>query len=125
MKIDWKLNLKLRYFEYFVLMLLKKLRDRGDDIYNNKLSPIVIQKILFLTVCTDIEDGDEILIDSVFDNWYATPYGHLELDIEEYRKETDGRFSHFTMSKDKLVIDPKLDIDYTFKMLQTYIQNAN
>ena len=87
-----KLDLKIKYFEYFVYQLLLK-----KEI-NNSFNNFKVIKLLFLTCCSSITKESSGLLD-IFDNWVAAPYGHLEKDLEFYIKEKKGEFSFFKLDR--------------------------
>ena len=87
-----KLDLKIKYFEYFVYQLLLK-----KEI-NNSFNNFKVIKLLFLTCCSSITKDSSGLLD-IFDNWFAAPYGHLEKDLEIYIKEKKGEFSFFKLDR--------------------------
>ena len=82
-------------FEYLVFRLdeWKKQLNNTNKILLSKLR---LQKILFLVCACDATNENRRLLD-VFDNFYALPYGPVEMDIYEAMKE-DGSFQniHFT-----------------------------
>jgi hypothetical protein len=84
-----KLDLKIKYFEYFISSLLIE----NEKTNNNHLNNFKVMKLLFF-LCSSNTD----LLD-VFDNWVACPYGHLEKDLEIYIKENKGEFSFFSINR--------------------------
>lgn len=90
---------KIEAFEYFCLKIYEAYGNKSD----NDLSPLKLQKLLFLTCAASIDKKEttEGLL-SIFDNWYAMPYGHIEKDIYDYVRKNEGEFSRFKLSKFKM-----------------------
>lgn len=85
---------KVEYFEYFVYRLVK---DCGlENFKSNDFRYLKINSLLFYSCAVN----SDLL--SVFDNWYALPYGHVEKDIYEYYKNNKGKFSWFTIHRGNL-----------------------
>jgi hypothetical protein len=86
-----KLDIKIKYFEYFVKQLIADTKDL-EDLHSRGYSVLKVNQLLFLACSANIK-----LLD-IFDNWYATPYGPKEEDIHKYIRLNEGRFSFFTLS---------------------------
>ena len=90
-------NEKLEAFEYFVMNIY----DRMGKPKENDLSMIKLQALLFLSMSAYLknkkDDGDIGLL-SIFDNWYAMPYGNVERDIFEYYRKNEGQFNGFKIN---------------------------
>lgn len=80
---------KITYFDYFITCLIAhnapaditELEDKVKSQYAKGLSisKLKVFKLLFFTVAIDGKDWT--LLDEVFDNFYALPYGPVESDI--------------------------------------------
>jgi len=93
-----KLDLKIKYFEYFVSHLIKQTKDY-EEFKNNDFSILKVQKLLFLSCAVNVK-----LLD-IFDNWYAMPYGHIEKDIYDYTRKNKGKFSFFTLTTKNMKLE--------------------
>lgn len=93
-----KVDLKVKYFEYFVKKLVQESKDL-EDFKSRNYSIVKTMKLLFFTVQASIEQDKENSLLNIFDNWYAAPYGHVEGDIDKYIKENDGKFSFFRITR--------------------------
>ena len=96
---------KIVLFEYFVHNILCK----GDI----DLNMIKINRLLFLTVCANIERESEISLLSIFDSFHAWPYGPVEQDI--YQAEKTDSLEYFTITNKELIVKRQnfdfLDLD--------------
>jgi hypothetical protein len=99
---------KIKYFEYFLSQILNKY----PDSEKNDLSILKAQKLLFFTVATDSGVGkDNILINEVFDNFVAMPYGHVESNI--YSDIRDNNLIYYSISSSKTTIIPNVSQDFS------------
>jgi hypothetical protein len=87
-----KIN-KTRCFEY-VLKCLLMWHKEVTGSKENDLSILKVMKVLFF-VCAVREDS--IILENVFNNFYAMAYGHVEKDILETIKNTGGVLSCYTI----------------------------
>jgi hypothetical protein len=88
---------KIEAFEYFVMNIY----NRMDKPEKNDLSMIKLQSLLFLTMSAYLKnkkDENDIGLLSIFDNWYAMPYGNIEKDIFDYHRKNDGQFNGFKVN---------------------------
>lgn len=72
---------KIKAFDY-MLQLFEEWRTlyfqrKGDDV--KPLSKLIVIKLLFLTAAPKKDGGEDLL--SIFDNFYALPYGPVESDV--------------------------------------------
>ena len=96
-------NEKLEAFEYFVMNVYNRMGCPKE----NDLSMIKLQMLLFLSMSAYLKnkkDDDDIGLLSIFDNWYAMPYGNIERDIFEYHRKNDGQFNGFKVDRHSLKI---------------------
>jgi hypothetical protein len=93
-----KMEMKIKYFEYFVSLLVKQSKNL-HEFRQNDYSEIKTMKLLFFLVNVSIEKNKENSLLKIFDNWYATPLGHVEMDIYRYIKENEGKFSYFKITR--------------------------
>jgi len=88
---------KIEAFEYFVMNIY----NRMGKPEKNDLSMIKLQSLLFLAMSAYLKnkkDENDIGLLSIFDNWYAMPYGNIERDIFEYYRKNDGQFNGFKIN---------------------------
>jgi hypothetical protein len=98
---------KIEAFEYFVMNIY----NRMDKPEKNDLSMIKLQSLLFLAMRAYLKnalipimalknkkDENDIGLLSIFDNWYAMPYGNIEKDIFDYHRKNDGQFNGFKVN---------------------------
>lgn len=91
---------KKKYFEYFLDKLYTM---KGED---NDLSILKVLKLLFFTTAVDTEHGGtNILIDDIFTNFSAMPYGHVESDIYDKRDELDNFIVDTKKTERKGIVD--------------------
>lgn len=101
-------DLKLNYFEYFLSVLL----DKVDNAMNNDFSILKVQKLLFLTVAIDSgKNKNNILINNIFDNFVAMPYGHVESDIYSAIRSDEFKFYSITSSKTLIKDSKQFDVE--------------
>lgn len=104
---------KIKYFHYFITRIILGMRgDLSLDLNNvsisdfsswaneSGLSKLKLLKLLFFAVVIDARktEGSKLL-DSVFDNFYAMPYGPVESDVYNHLCELNNyTFTNQTMS---------------------------
>lgn len=117
-------NIKNKLFEYLVFLLEQW---KNEIQATGAFTKLRLQKILFFAVAINATEKNHPLLD-VFNNFYAMPYGPVELDIYESMKknefehikfngiECQPHFQNFDVSS----IDPsyKLDIDHAVQSLK-------
>jgi uncharacterized phage-associated protein len=79
------LNLKTLVFEYFISEILRQ--SDSNSLFENDLSILKTQKLLFLLVVAEIDGGSSFLIDNVFNNFIAMPFGPVEVDVYYFCKK--------------------------------------
>lgn len=107
---------KIQAFEY----LLSKLLEWNSKCYltgDNDLSILKVLKLTFFVSAVGTnKDSQNSLLDSVFNNFVAMPYGHVESDIYSFIKA--NRLPNFTINNSQTIkihnVDYK-DLDYTIK----------
>lgn len=110
---------KIYYFQY----LLDKLLKWYPDEQNNDLSILKSLKLLFFVSAANNNPDSNILIDEVFDKYVAMPLGHVESDIYNTIKSTNGDLEYFyidnqtTIRKSEITV--KLNISYTNQIDQS------
>ncbi len=75
-------NIKFSAFEYLVSKLCDWYFENNGDNLSNDLSKLKITKLLFFTAAISSNRNEEGLL-SIFNNFVALPYGHVESDVYE------------------------------------------
>lgn len=75
-------------FEYLIFRL-EKWKEKIGEKQVPVFSKLRLQKILFL-VCTCMATNEEKKLLSIFDDFYALPYGPVEMEIYEAMKRNKG-----------------------------------
>ncbi|CAA0143766.1 conserved hypothetical protein [Tenacibaculum maritimum] len=79
-------TLKIQVFEYLVFRLLEWYNESSSG-KGNDLSVLKVLKLtFFISAVGTNRDSDNTLLDNVFDNYVAMPYGHVESDIYTFIK---------------------------------------
>ena len=71
---------KIEAFDY-MLQLFEKWRDSHEELKNEPFPKLKAMKLLFLAAAPKKDGGDDLL--DIFDNFYAVPYGPVEIDIQK------------------------------------------
>jgi uncharacterized phage-associated protein len=80
---------KTEYFEYFLLKVFSTKKESFNYIQND-FSILKSQKLLFLLTAVNSRlGGENILIEKVFNNFVAMPYGPVEIDIYNSMKDDE------------------------------------
>lgn len=69
---------KIEAFDY-MLQLFEEWRDNHETIKGKPFPKLTAMKLLFLAAAPKEEGGDDLL--DIFDNFYAMPYGPVEIDV--------------------------------------------
>lgn len=78
---------KIPYVDFLIRSLLKW-HNEFCNKENNDLSTLKVLKLVFFVTAVDTRiDSQDSLLDTVFDNFYAMPYGHVESDVYSIIKE--------------------------------------
>lgn len=88
-----KIRKKIEYFEYFIYKLKYWYEENGCLNFNENMSRVKAEKLLFL--CSSIKNpyGEDLL--DIFDNFYALPNGMLEQDIHNAMVEDNMKNMSF------------------------------
>lgn len=79
-------ELKIQAFEYLVSKFLEWYNESFSN-RNNDLSILKVLKLTFFTSAVGTNrDSENTLLDNVFNNYVAMPYGHVESDIYTFIK---------------------------------------
>lgn len=86
-------NDKSLYFEYVLDALLKW---HGEN-KNNDISMLKALKLLFFITTVKATKEEAVLLDKIFNNYYAMPLGPVESDIYSLIKKREGNLNFFTL----------------------------
>lgn len=65
-------------FSYFVNCIIEWYKEK-KEVDDNDLSKLKLNKLLFFVCANSFNDSDSLF--GIFDNFYAAPYGPIEIDI--------------------------------------------
>lgn len=94
---------KVYAFEFLINELLRWhcefYRKNFSDIIENDLSVLKVLKLLFFTTAASIKrDGSSYLLETVFNKFYALPYGHVESEVYDLIKKNNGNLNFFEIN---------------------------
>lgn len=119
-------SVKILYFQYTIHKLLNWYKEVNGNEFNNDLSTLKSLKLLFFVTAarTAINDKDT-LVDSVFNNYVAMPYGHVEDDIYNEIKLNNGVLDFFIITNQKTTRKNREISELILKLDQNYISKIN
>lgn len=98
---------KLIYFEYTIKSLLRWYEDIGLKEEHNNFSVLKSLKLLFFVSAAKSEPTKKsLLLEDVFDEFYALPYGHVESSIYKEIKVLNGNLNYYQINNNRVI---KLD----------------
>lgn len=116
---------KIKYFEYFVHKVYEW-QDKEDD---NNLSILKLMKLLFFTTAVNSKKGeDNILLNKVFDNYVAMPFGHVESAVYSIIKENKALMFYelsYSSTKRKENFSKESFEEYFSNLDQVYISEID
>jgi uncharacterized phage-associated protein len=92
-------------FEYFLSQAIDV--SKIHSLQNNDFSILKTQKLLFLLTAVNAANGSSYLIDEVFDNFVAMPYGPVEIDV--YDDTKNDRLNFFKISSTSTIMTSDAD----------------
>lgn len=107
---------KIRYFDYFISRVIYTVYNNGADsftatIYNNidkcGLNKLKLIKLLFFVSAKEV--NGKYLLDDIFNNFYAMPYGPVESDIYNHLTE----LPNYNIGNNAISFKEHADINYT------------
>tara|TARA_R110000868_G_scaffold46298_1_gene153037 strand:+ start:846 stop:1376 length:531 start_codon:yes stop_codon:yes gene_type:complete len=111
---------KTPYFEYFTKLLVDWHSEKTGN-NTNDLSTLKVLKLLFFASAVNTKsDSQDTLLDTIFDKYYAMPYGHVESDI--YTSIRTGSLTNVTINNRNSIIHS--DIELPSEKLKKDIDNA-
>lgn len=118
---------KLKYFDYFILRLIKK--KSGSDMTNNIYNPksdspalycfnkLKLLKLLFLVASIKDSSNNDLL--EIFNRFYAMPYGPVESDIYE----NINNIPNFYVLNNRIEVKP--DYNFTYNINDSIFSRIN
>lgn len=80
---------KVQYFEYIIFKLFNWSKERYLGQLND-FSVLKTMKLLFFVTAAKASKEEAILLDEVFDNFYAMPFGPVESDVYDIVRKKHG-----------------------------------
>lgn len=116
---------KLLYFEYILDKLLYWYVEGGSLEQANDLSILKSIKLLFFVSAVRANPGnDNNLIENVFNEFTAMPYGHVESDIYSILKRRNGDLNCFRFEENSLI--RKIDFEpYSVTLEQIFLDEID
>lgn len=104
------MEVKSNAFEYFVNKLI--IWQNGKYTNENDIGILKAIKLLFLaSTINATKDSTDSLLDGVFNNFYAMPFGHVESDVYNAIKSRNG-FSNLSINNlNSTISGESIDID--------------
>jgi len=94
--------LKILYFEYILHGLLQWYREEAGQNEHNDLSVLKSLKLLFFVAAAKAKSSaPSPLLDDVFDDFVAMPYGHVESEIYDHIREKNGVLTYYIIDSRK------------------------
>lgn len=117
------MNPKIIAFEYFVYQLNNWYKEVYGNVEENDLSTLKVLKLLFFATAVGTnKDSENTLLDCVFDNFYAMPYGHVESDI--YNSAKANLIKNIRLEyESSVVLDAKQIIENISEEIKQKIDN--
>lgn len=84
---------KIEAFDY-MLHLFEEWRDSHEELKNEPFPKLKAMKLLFLAAAPKKDGGDDLL--DIFDNFYAMPYGPVEIDV--YNAIQEDKLPSYTVN---------------------------
>lgn len=105
-------NIKIKTFEY----ILFKLLEWNNEVTNSRQNDVSILKALkllfFVSAVNASNNNNNSLLDNIFTDFVAMPYGHVESDIYDAIKE--GKLEVFNLSNLSCTKKEGVEIDINF-----------
>lgn len=113
---------KISAFEYLLFKLVEWHKEvTGSD--ENDISVLKALKLLFfVSAVGTTKDSESTLMDDLFQNFVAMPYGHVESEIYDYIK--NGSLSNVIIDNSTTIIKDSFDINNIDKEIRSRIDEA-
>lgn len=115
---------KSLYFEYVIKKLLEWYSENGGNQASNDFSILKTLKLLFFVSASNGSKGKRsFLLDEVFNNFTAMPYGHVESDIYQNIRQSSGVLQFYTINNSKTVVNPEKNPELIANLIEIDIKN--
>ncbi len=116
-------ELKIKAFEYVLYKLDEWYKEKNTSSTHNDISVLKGLKLLFFVSAVDSKkDSDETLLDVVFNNFVAMPYGHVESDV--YSNIKSNSHKSIVIDNNKTTISNSTKILELDNNIKTKIDNS-
>lgn len=103
---------KLLHFEYVVKGLLRWYTEITGNQAQNDLSTLKALKLLFfVSAARSRSNAPNPLLDDVFNEYVAMPYGHVESEIYSQLVQRGGQLKYYIIDNRKTVLRPDVNIE--------------
>ena len=114
---------KLLYFEYTIKSLMNWYAELGCKEEENNFSVLKSLKLLFfVSAAQAVRSRKSLLLEDVFDEFYALPYGHVESSVYKEIKNQNGTLNYYKIDNSKVTVLDDADTDI-FQGLSNEITN--
>lgn len=79
------------------------------NIEKNDFSILKSLKLLFFVSAASTDLGEDSLLNNIFNDFYALPYGHVESEIYDYIKNPKNN-DRYTITKVKTIINQNIEL---------------
>ncbi len=101
---------KIFHFEFVLKKLLEWYEVSNAGKKENDLSVLKALKLLFFVAASNSEKDSSELLENVFDNFVAMPYGHVESDVYTKIRNTQGSLNFYVINNVKTNIKADVNI---------------
>ena len=98
-------NINKKYLFEYLVYLLEQWRQEEHCDFTEKFTKLKLQKILFLVASYNADKDNHPLLD-VFNNFYALPYGPVEIDIYDYMNNSD--FDYISFQRNDCILNTNI-----------------
>jgi len=93
---------KILYFEYTINKLIEWYVELGNEEESNNFSVLKSLKLLFFVSAATAEPNKKsLLLEDVFSEYYALPYGHVESSVYDAIKGKSGVLNYYKINNNK------------------------
>ncbi|RZK60216.1 MAG: DUF4065 domain-containing protein [Pedobacter sp.] len=102
---------KLLYFEYTIKSLINWYAELGCREEENNFSVLKSLKLLFFVSAANSEPSKKsLLLEDVFDEFFALPYGHVESSVYKEIKNQNGALNYYHINNSKVSLLENADL---------------
>lgn len=122
----WIDKRKRQAIHYILWKCLEWIEELGEDKEQNDISVLKFLHFVFIISSADSEkDEKSILLEDIFTDFHAQPYGTIERTVKEYLMYKNLISDHRAkvIEKPKVDFDLRLDIDFRFECVKRINNN--